>query len=156
MGQSSKPKTPHHFSILYRYFEDLRPALELVASKSVTAVVIRSANDGGGVDWKPSNTPCLTVDLDTVSGFDRALSATENSIFDTVIFSSEPERDLQSVQMSPGEVRFSQEIMWRRLGAKGRIVGYPLPPKPELTDSDIVISPEEFDIRFKALLKDDV
>jgi hypothetical protein len=155
MGQSAKPKTSHHFSILYRYFEDLRLALEFAAAKSVTAVVIRSANDGGDPDWEPSNTPCLTVDLDIVSGFDRAVSATENRIFDTVIFSSDPERDLQFVQMTPGEVRFSQEIMWRRLGSKGRIVGYPLPPKPELTSSDNVLSPEEFDIRFKALLKDD-
>jgi hypothetical protein len=154
MGQSAKPKTSHHFSILYRYFEDLQPALELIRANSVEAVIIRSTDDGGDPDWKSLNTFSLTVDLDAASGFDRAMLATENRIFDTVIFSSEPERDLLTVRMSPGEVRFSQEIMWRRLGAKGRILGDPRPPKPELKDSDIVISPEEFDARFKALLKD--
>jgi hypothetical protein len=122
----SKRKKHHHFTILYRYFDDLRPAVELAKQKSVKAVVIRSANDGGDLALVPEDTPCLTLNLETNSGFDEAVSLLEDRSFDCVFFTADPERDLQSVQVAPGELRFAQEVMWRRLGANGRIIGYPL------------------------------
>ncbi|MDW5316429.1 hypothetical protein [Rhizobium sp. PL01] len=157
--QDTHGKEPNpHFAVIYRYFDDIDTALQIAAARNVDMLIIRTQKDGGDPSWRPGTGTCVLTDLETQLGYEHALAALDTAVPDGVIFSVESDRDLNFLQMTAREAEFVKEVMLRRIGAKGRIITYPLhhriPPQVKVAKQDVKLSSEEIDARLQALMAD--
>lgn len=123
MKKSTIKSRPHEPAIFYYWMEDIETVLKCTIGQNVTLLIIDGTSSSA---CKPSVGTYLSANVDTHDGYECALLALKERLYDAIVFVCDTDRDLDFLQMSPGEVAFCKEWAFLRIAEKGNIITYPL------------------------------